>query len=138
MTLAGRACALVVLLSAIGCGSTYPERTASTRAAAAHHQPNWLASAAPPAPAAAIESAAALPPPAPLDAQDPPRIDVPRVEEERSPANYPVAAEPVPLVPAVTPVSAVSPVGAGGPVSPIGPAPVIAEPDWKPAGRRTP
>ena len=98
-----------------------------------HRPPAWLTAGAMPLPTK--PALPTLPEPDLLSAQNEPQLSVPRVEEERSPANHSVAE----TIPEVTPVSAVLPVSPMSPivvpaVTPIAPATPIAEPNWKPAG----
>lgn len=145
MTAIRRACALASLFSAMGCGTMPPFHArqsdpgdASRGLPAANQRPPaWLTAGAAPMPSPSAPLS--LPEPDLFTAQPAPGLSVPRVEEERSKANHPVEE----MVPSVTPVSRVAPISPISPISPTGPAsPVwtlpVAEPDWKPAGRRVP
>jgi hypothetical protein len=143
MTVMIRACAFASLLCAMGCETLPPFHARQTESAEAlrglpsssQRPPAWLTAGAAPLPATASPYQS-LPEPDLFSAQSTPGLAVPRVEEERSVANHPVEE----LTPAVTPVSHAAPMS---PISPIGPAAPatnlpVAEPDWRPAGRRVP
>jgi len=132
-----RARALVAgsLVAAMGCGtiSPYPDRASDPRRAAPPtpgQPPGWLTTGSTPMPtstatAPAASAALSLPPPdilALAPVQPASGLGAPRVEEERSAANYPVA-EPLPPI---TPVAAPAVLPAV--------TPLIDEPNWKPAG----
>jgi hypothetical protein len=121
------------LLAAIGCGTItpYPDRAVDPRRAAPPtpaQPPGWLTKGATPLPTtttAAASAALSLPPPDNLTfehVQPASGLAAPRIEEERSAANHPVA-EPMPPI---------SPVAAPAVVPAV--TPVIDEPNWKPAG----
>jgi hypothetical protein len=146
MTAISRACALASLFSAMGCGTIppflarQPDPGDASRGLPTANQrpPAWLTAGAAPPPSAASPPLS-LPEPDLFSAQSTPGLGVPRVEEERSTANHIVEE----LVPAVTPVTHVAPISPISPTSPTGPASPawtlpVAEPDWKPAGRRVP
>jgi hypothetical protein len=146
MTVMIRAFALACLFCAMGCGTLPPFHARQADSAEAprglssanQRPPGWLTAGAAPLPSAASPYLS-LPEPDLFSAQPDPRLGVPRVEEERSAANHPVEE----LSAAVTPVSHAAPISPISPTSPIGPAAPatalpVAEPDWKPAGRRVP
>ncbi len=122
-------------LLGLGCGmsSPYADRSATRQPPAPTDQRPlaWLTAGATPLPTApALPSS---PEPDLFTAQIEPALSVPRVEEERSPANHSVA-EPLPTVTPVSASAPLSPIGPIGPGGPLAPTPPIVEPNWKPAG----
>jgi hypothetical protein len=123
-----RARALVAagLIAAMGCGtiSPYPDRASDPRRAVAPtptQTPGWLtagSTAIPSTTAPAASTALSLPPPDNLAVQPAAGLSIPRVEEERSPANHPIAEPLSPITPIAAPAA----------------TPATVEPNWKPAG----